>query len=314
MSRAHHAVAPFAAGGEAAVPSLLALARQRREPWWAFLGGLVIVILGAILIAVVLVKVPQWAHLDRAMKRDDGLRAIVDLLTMLGSVAAALLPLALAVRWLHGRPLRSLLSPLPGLDVGLALRSALLWGGLVLLAVVASGLVDVWNGEPFAPGGQPWPQVLAFAVATGWMVVLQVTAEEALFRGYISQGLYAVTGSAWVTALPVALMFAGLHTQSWGNAVWDQRALYFTISLLLSAVTARAGRLEAAIGIHLGQNLTAIYVMGVLGPPFPSLLGVGAPENKPAGLEDVAGVLMTMGALTGLYWYLGVRRGWVVRP
>ncbi|MEA1676352.1 CPBP family intramembrane glutamic endopeptidase [Nitrospirillum sp. BR 11163] len=294
-------------------PSLLGLARQRREPWWAFLGGLVIVALGAVLIAVLLVKLPQGLRLEAAMKRSEGLRAIVELLMMLGSVAAALLPLALAVRWLHGRPLRSLLSPLPGLDVGLALRSALLWGGLVLLTIVVSGLVDVWHGEPFAPGGQPWPQVLAFAAATGWMVVLQVTAEEALFRGYISQGLYAVTGSAWITALPVALLFAGLHTQSWGNAVWDQRALYFIISLLLSAVTARAGRLEAAIGIHLGQNLMAIYVMGVLGPPFPSLLGVGAPENKPASVEDVAEVLLTMAVIGGLYWYLGVRRGWVVR-
>ncbi|MEE3625055.1 CPBP family intramembrane glutamic endopeptidase [Nitrospirillum sp. BR 11752] len=302
-----------AAGDGPAPPSLLALARQRREPWWAFLAGMVIVVIGSVLIAVVLLKLPHWSHVDRAMERSEGLRAIVELLMLLGSVAAALLPLTLAVRWLHGRPLRSLVSPVAGLDVGLALRSALLWGGLVLLTVVASGLIDVWNGEPFAPGGQPWPQVLAFAAATAWMVVLQVTAEEAVFRGYISQGLYAATGSAWVTALPVALLFAALHTQSWSNGVWDQRALYFIISLLLSAITAKAGRLEAAIGIHLGQNLAAIYVMGVLGPPFPSLLGVGAPEGKPAGLAEVGTVLLTMAVVVGLYWYLGVRRGWVVR-
>ncbi|MBB6250291.1 CPBP family intramembrane glutamic endopeptidase [Nitrospirillum iridis] len=310
---------PSATGGDAiatASPlpaSLLSLARQRREPWWSFLAGLAIVVLGAIAIAIVLVKAPQWLRLEPALKRSEALRTIVDLLLMLGSVAAALLPLMLALRWLHGRPLRSVLSPTPGLDVGLALRSALLWGGLVLSTVTIGGLIDVAHGEPFAPGGQPWRQVLAFAAATAWMVLLQVTAEEALFRGYISQGLYAVTGNAWATALPVAVLFAGLHTQSWSNGVWDQRALYFIISLLLSAVTARAGRLEAAIGIHLGQNLTAIYVMGVLGPPFPSLLGVGAPEGKPAGVEDVAVVLATMAVVCGLYWYLGVRRRWVVR-
>ncbi|WP_044560812.1 CPBP family intramembrane glutamic endopeptidase [Azospirillum sp. B4] len=301
------------AGGDDAAPSLLALARQRREPWWAFLGGLFVVALGAVLIAILLLKAPQWLRLEPALKRSEALRAIFELLVMLGSVAASLLPLALALRWLHGRPLRSVISPVPGLDLGLAARSALLWGGLVLLTVIVSGLIDVAHGEPFAPGGQPWPQVLAFATATAWMVLLQVTAEEALFRGYISQGLYALTGNAWASALPVAALFACLHTQSWSNGVWDQRALYFIISLLLSAVTTKAGRLEAAIGIHLGQNLTAIYVMGVLGAPFPSLLGVGAPEGKPAGVEDVAAVLVTMGVVCGLYWYLGVRRGWVVR-
>lgn len=286
---------------------------------WRYAAGLPLLVLGDLLLSLPLALLSRgvigWiGRLPRGMQHSFA--PVWNLWIMLGAVALLAPVLALVIRLLHGWRLRDLLSPGRRPRWGLAGRSAIVWGGLVLASIGADALLGRMQGEPcpFPPFHGLIAEVgglLPFLVATLPLLGMQVAAEELVFRGYLDRALRRwLPTPRFLAPLGVALAFTALHTQSWGQAVWDQRLLYFLLSLLLSWTTRQSGGLEAAIGIHFAQNFAAIYINGSLGSDYPSLLGVGAPEDKPADWGDVFEVLVTMTVLCGCY-VLSSR--WIVR-
>lgn len=286
---------------------------------WRYAAGLVLLVLGDVLLSLPLILlsgvVVGWiGRLPGGMQHR--VAPIWNLWIMLGAVALMSPVLAMVVRQLHGWRLRDLLSPgrRPRWDV--AGRSAVVWGALVLASIGADALLGRIRGEPwpFPPFHALLAEVgglLPFLLATLPLLGMQVAAEELVFRGYLDRALRRWLGGGRLMApLGVALAFTALHTQSWGQSVWDQRLLYFLLSLLLSWITRRSGGLEAAIGVHFAQNFAAIYINGSLGSDYPSLLGVGAPEEKPADWADIIEVLVTMTVLCGCY---ALSSRWIVR-
>ena len=105
-----------------------------------------------------------------------------------------------------------------------------------------------------------WLVLLPFSVIA---VLVQVSAEEVVFRGYLQQQLAARFRTPLVWAmLPSALFGLGhyMPAEAGENAVLI--ALWaVAFGVLLADITARAGSLGPAIALHLANNITAILIV-----------------------------------------------------
>lgn len=114
---------------------------------------------------------------------------------------------------------------------------------------------------------------LAWADWLGWLpyalplILVQVSAEELIFRGYLPQQLAVRFRAPWIWfGLPAAI-FAALHVNPavplQSNAVVIASAFLF--ALIATDLTRRTGSLGAAIGLHFVNNATGLLTISVSG-------------------------------------------------
>jgi membrane protease YdiL (CAAX protease family) len=260
-----------------AFEAFVAPARRKAE-LWRFLAGLALVtVVYAAGLALVLAAV--WA-LTGGGPAADGL---------LGRLAAAATPTAvvvllftfvgmglgpaLAARWLHGRPARTLLGAGWARGFGLGTAAAALVFALHALLVPAG-----YDPLPNTPLGL----FLTFLPAALIGLAIQTGAEEVLFRGYM-QGQLAARYDHWaVWMLLPSILFGALH---WSPAAGDAAPLIVAsatlFGLIAADLTRATGSIGAAWGVHFANNCVAILIVGVDG----QLSGL-ALWRTPFGLGD----------------------------
>ena len=197
----------------------------------------------------------------------------LSLFLLLASLAVLLPLVPLAMLCVGLRPV--------GLRHSVAFR--LRWGWLLRCAVPAFVITAVSTllpivfglatGETFEPVGVDAGTFALLAVMILLLTPFQAAAEEYIFRGLIMQ-----TIGAWVRAVPVAIIVSTVlftigHTQYelWGALSVAVMGAGFAI------VTWRTGGLEAAIVLHVINNVIALLLLasGVLGTTNMSSEGSG---------------------------------------
>ncbi|WP_370285857.1 CPBP family intramembrane glutamic endopeptidase [Pseudooceanicola nanhaiensis] len=184
--------------------------------------------------------------------------------------------LALVMRRAHGRPLASAIGPLGPAAANLILAAA----AVSVLYLALEILPPWWSAATLqeGPGLVAWTLALPFGLAA---ILVQVSAEELFYRGYIQQQLAARFDSPLVWMLVPNLLFAAAH---WDNGGTSEESLQYVIwalffGLAASDLTARTGNLGAAIGLHLANNAYAFLFFGEIGAPDSGLaLLLFAPE------------------------------------
>lgn len=220
---------------------------------------------------------------------------------MFGSFGVIIVLLAVVMPRLHGRSWRTLVAADRRIDWALLARSALLWGAICVSSVLIWAAVE----NEGARGDFDLLALLSTFVLTAGFVLIQASAEELLFRGYLSQGLHSWLRRPWLIALPIAVLFAAAHLLT--HSGLPTFLLMVGISLFLSWVTWRADRLEPAIGIHFAQNAATLYLMGLGVVPTPSVY-------RPMTSMDADWTsLVGLAVAVGLYVVIGVRYGLVLR-
>lgn len=234
---------------------------------------------------------------------------VVQSFGMLAINAMGIPALALVVHFLHGMRLGDLIAPGRRADWGMLGRSALVWA-LPLLVQVGGGL---WNGELRATG-TAMVVFLALAPVSVVLFTLQASAEELLFRGYLAQGAQLLFRHALPAALLTGLLFTLAHEGSGARAVWGQRAEIMAMALFLSWITVRFGRLEAAMGVHIINNVLFSFFIGGADFSFPDLLTRIDPDPPDlAGLADWGEFALHQALSIGFYWLAGIKTGFVER-
>lgn len=105
----------------------------------------------------------------------------------------------------------------------------------------------------------PQPQFLLFFSLILLTTPLQAIAEEVFFRGFINQNLTAALGSKIAALLGSSGIFALLHGAQ-NPALFMDR---FGFALLASVIVLATGGLEAAIAIHIVNNISAFFWAGM---------------------------------------------------
>lgn len=233
------------------------LAATGRHRWWRVLLGTA-VLLGAWFFVILAVDVVTYG-VGIALGYPELPDGSVDFgglpNTALGLLQiAVVLPLVLlVVRWIGGRPAGTVSS----------VAGRLRWGWLgtcLLLAVpcIAGLLLTAQLVVP-VPADAPadvlveWPVLATSLIVLLLTVPLQAAAEEYVFRGWLLQAVGAFVRPGWLAVLPQAALFGWAH--GWGTP-WGFADLCF-FGIVAGWLTIRTGGLEAAVALHVLNNLLA---------------------------------------------------------
>jgi membrane protease YdiL (CAAX protease family) len=296
----------------AAQRPLIERAREKAQLWRLCLGLLVVAMTSYLLTATALPILGGLFPGQWLWDLPTGATPTA-MFVLLGSFLFITLGVALALRLLHQRPLVEVLGPLPLASWQfLRVSGALLLLGLALLAVFVLFPVDLSGGraEPLVQNMsiRLWLVLLLPALAA---VLIQISAEEILFRGYVQQTLAARFRSPLVwLILPSALFAIGHYVPADAGDNAALIALWAGLfGVLMADLTARAGSLGPACAVHFFNNILAMLIFG-----SPTNLSGLALYLLPYELSDTVAVRQMLwldGAIILLGWLaarLAIRR------
>ncbi|MEI9422664.1 CPBP family intramembrane metalloprotease [Mesorhizobium sp. Cs1299R1N1] len=227
------------------------------------LGTLIVVLFWGATTAAVLLGGTHvyfaWQATASPYDMEGFLASPIGILSALTSFAGIWIGLWIAMRWVHGEPLSALLGTgrrvsrpdfLKGL-IAVLITSAL---SEILLYLLAPGL---------ARGTISLSSWLLFAIPIVALTLLQTSSEEVLFRGYLLRGLASRFRSPFIWALLPGLLFTSLHWSGGSSAAINACVLVSiaAFALLLTLMVYATGNLGAALGAHLGNNLTGFLLI-----------------------------------------------------
>ncbi|WP_029014050.1 CPBP family intramembrane glutamic endopeptidase [Niveispirillum irakense] len=217
--------------------------------------------------------------------------------------------LTLCLGWLltrQGRDLMSLVAPGRPLDARLFLRSVAVYAA-AFLPIVMMGVQQGHVSTGTVGLALLWLPVM------GTLILFQSFVEEIIYRGYLTQAFQVLSGSAVLAAIPVAILFVLLHEGGNWEGGWGRKLSLLLISLGLSYITCRLGRLEAAIGVRFAHN-SLIYLLMAQPAGFAAegaLMEGMANGAGPLDVEALLSILLLQGALFASYWFLGLQSGFI---
>jgi len=229
----------------------LDLALQGRNTWWRYALGLVTIAF----FWLVLGYAPYLFLVGAGVETGP----LLDFVAINFSIFMMLAGLAVTVRLIHRRPLRSLVTPDARVDWRRAGRGALVWAAVATVIVVVEHLL--FPGRYYLSFDPE--RFLPFLAAVLVLTPIQATAEELVFRGYAMQGLGLLTRRPLLIAVASSLIFTVPHLlnpEVHLHGALIMAANYFVIGMLLATITLRDGRLELAIGLHAVNNVLLALV------------------------------------------------------
>lgn len=225
-------------------------------------GGVVLIVAGFLMLSLIyfrlLEQLPEWRSILLELQDGSTPRA---LWLLLANFLPLLIVLAVVLQMVHSRTLRTLVGPrtLLNLDFRRVLRPLILLF-LVVALIPARGFLDPVRNMEFGA----W---LALVPVSLSLILLQVSTEELLFRGYLQSQLAAQFRSPLVWMVLPSILFGALHYDplTFGPnalplALWS--ALF---GLAAADLTARAGNLGPAIALHLVNNVSALMITSTQG-------------------------------------------------
>lgn len=242
-------------------PHQVLLTEARKYPeLWRLIVGLVIV--AAVVFALNTVLFIMVGSIGSTGSTIDFLTGTspAALLLVLGSFIFATLGVALAARLIQRRSLATVIGP-----QAVALRQ--FWRvlrAMVLLSLVILVLPPYDLGAPLI-ANLPLAQWLTLLPLSVVAVLIQTSAEEILFRGYLQQGLAARFRSPLIwMGLPSLLFAAGHYSPATaGDNAMLIAAWALAFGLLTADLTARSGTLGPAIALHFFNNFAALLIISL---------------------------------------------------
>ncbi|MBC6408463.1 MAG: CPBP family intramembrane metalloprotease [Rhodobacteraceae bacterium] len=262
--------------------ALVAPARARREIWRiiASFGLIAVVIFGlnSVLQAGLLIFAPDF-WIDEIASAEAQVTTPGAMLILLGTFAFLIIGVFAATRLIHQRDPWEMFGPWSLLKRQfIQVLGALVALGAVILILPPYGSADAPLTLNLAP--KTWALLLPFSLTA---VLVQVSAEEVLFRGYLQQQLAARFHKPVVWLAVPSLLFAVGHylpSEAGPNAmaimVWSG-----VFGILLADMTARAGTLGPAIALHLANNASAFLFVS-----FPDTLNGLSLYTIPQSMVD----------------------------
>jgi len=229
----------------------LDLAQPGRNAWWRYALGVFTVTF----FWLVLGYVPYFLLVGGGAETGP----LLDFVAINFSIFMMLAGLAVTVRLIHRRPLRSLVTPEARVDWRRIGRGALVWAVMATVIVVVEHLL--FPGRYYLSFDPE--RFLPFLAAVLVLTPVQATAEELVFRGYAMQGLGLLTRRPLLIAVASSLIFTVPHLlnpEVHLHGALIMAANYFVIGMLLATITLRDGRLELAIGLHAVNNVLLALV------------------------------------------------------
>lgn len=171
----------------------------------------------------------------------------------------ALIVLMLCVRYIHKRPVLSLFTARNSFDWKRFFVSFFAWGLMMgaLMAINAwiFGNTYKWNFNPATFG-----MLLVISV---FLIPLQTTFEEAMFRGNLFQGFGSFFRKGWITVVFTGSFFGLVHGSNPEVGVLGMGILvyYVVTGIFLGLLTLMDDGLELSMGFHAMNNIFGALIV-----------------------------------------------------
>jgi membrane protease YdiL (CAAX protease family) len=159
----------------------------------------------------------------------------------------------LVIRYLHHQTVLSVTTSRAKVDWNRIVFSFLM---LSAITIVSTLLFYYYSPSDFVINFKPVPFAI-LAVIGIFLIPIQTSSEEYIFRGYLMQGFANLAKNKWFPLLMTSLIFGGMH---WFNPEVTKigpivLVYYIGTGLFLGIITLMDEGMELALGFHAANNL-----------------------------------------------------------
>jgi membrane protease YdiL (CAAX protease family) len=170
----------------------------------------------------------------------------------------SLVAIVVSVRFLHKRPIVSVFTGRPNFDWKRFFSAFLIWGSIMgtFLAITISSNKNIewnFNASTFIP----------LLLISLFLIPLQTTCEEVLFRGYIFQGVGFFHKKGWIAVVVTGVLFGLLHSANpeVGQLGKIVMVYYIGTGIFLGLIALMDDGLELSMGYHAINNIFAALIL-----------------------------------------------------
>ena len=233
---------------------------KSENKFWKYSIGSLLVILASTLGQVPLIlavfaksfmeEIPFPTESEEMMKVLD---VNLTLFLILFSFVVALLALFLVIKYFHGQSILSVTTSRTKVDWNRILFSFSIW---TVFTIVSVAITYYFTPENFQLNFQPIPFLILVLISV-FMIPIQTSTEEYVFRGYLMQGFANLSKNKWFPLLLTSVIFGGMHILNPEVTKMGYIILVFYIGtgLLLGIMTLMDEGMELALGFHAANNL-----------------------------------------------------------
>ena len=232
--------------------------------WWSYLLGLFLIFVGwqvfgiIPLVAVAIAKAGDVSKLAKASENAFsglGINSNLYLFVMILTFLFGLIALFLAIKYIHKRPFKTLVTSRDKVDWNRILYAFGLWFIISILTLLFDYSLNpehyVWNFKPIS--------FLILVLISFLFMPFQTSFEELLFRGYFMQGLGVWFKNAAIPLVVTSIIFGLLHSF---NPEYDKLGpmvmiYYIGTGFLFGITTLMDDGTELSLGMHASNNIVA---------------------------------------------------------
>ena len=232
-------------------------AYKGNNEWWRYLITLLIVMSPFILNFLTYLIMPEiFDQIYEEMENFQGNKNVF-LLENLAPFLVLLILLFLFVKFLHQRSITSLTTSRPQVDWNRVLYAFVLWFVISIILLTIGIFLEpdnyVWNFKPIP--------FLILVLISFFIIPLQTSLEELLFRGYLMQGLGILVKNRWFPLIVTSVLFGLLHSlnpevEKLGYGIM---VFYIGTGFLFGITTLMDEGTELALGLHAANNIVAAF-------------------------------------------------------
>jgi uncharacterized protein len=259
----------------------LEVARSGKNDWWRYVISLpVIVLIWVMLGSIPVILLMAYVSMDENPATGfsgtgfNGVPVIPEFLITMSSFIPFIVATLLAVRFIHARSLKTLITSESHIRWERMFAGAGMW---MVIATILSVLEALLYPGRYVLTFQP-AALLVFAVLALIIIPIQTSAEELFFRGYLLQWMGLRLKNKWFLSILNGVLFFLPHA---ANPEMASGSIliglgYFAMGFFLALITLQDRGIELALGMHAANNLFAglfaNYVVTAL--PSPSLFTI----------------------------------------
>jgi membrane protease YdiL (CAAX protease family) len=251
------------------------MARRGKNDWWRYVISLPSIIfiwlfLGSLPVVALVAYVQMDADPSTGISGTGftGIPTLLEFLVTMSSFIPFLVATLLAVRFIHERRLKTLITAADRIRWKRIFAGAAVWFCIsVLIATVEAILYPGRYVLTFQP-----IVLLSFAIFALILIPIQIAAEEIFFRGYLLQWMGLRLKNIWLLSLLNGILFFLPHA---ANPEMATNSLlvglgYFAIGFFFALITVKDNGMELALGAHAANNLFVVLFANYATTALPS--------------------------------------------
>ena len=238
------------------------LTYRKKAFGYYLLGSFIIIVFNQIGQIPLILAIPTDTVLELDSNPMDILKSIPSNLRLFLILLSSLITVPgiwLVVTKLHELSFKTIVTMRKKVDYNRIIFSFLLWGSVVTTFVIIGYFISPENYEL----NFKLKEFLILSVIAIFLIPVQTTVEELVFRGYLMQGFGGLFNSRLMGLLFTSIIFGGLHllnpeVEALGYLIMVQ---YLAYGFVLGIMTLMDEGLELAIGFHAANNLFIVLLL-----------------------------------------------------